>query len=341
MANLMVSDVCNLNCSYCFANQLEHSPEHFLSLADFETRLDFLQRSGIEQVRLIGGEPTLHPQFPELVRRIRQRGLLVIVFSHGLMPPAALNSLADLPLQACTVLVNMNASRQPEGPSSEEQARRLETLQRLGRRALPGFNLYSLALELDWLLPVIVQSGCQPAIRLGLAHATLQGGNRYLHPRQYPQAGRKIMTFARRAAARGVRLEFDCGFVRCMFSDQDLRDLQAAQTDIGWRCNPVLDIDLQGQALHCFPLGARAHLPLEAGTLASQLRDGLAGQLSAYRQAGIYRECSSCLFKQAGSCSGGCLAATLRRFRPGQGQVDVPDEWQPAFAPQTLTESPA
>lgn len=36
-------------------------------MEDFEWLLDFLKRSGENQVRLIGGEPTLHPQFIKFV----------------------------------------------------------------------------------------------------------------------------------------------------------------------------------------------------------------------------------------------------------------------------------
>ncbi len=53
----------------------------------------------------------------------------------------------------------------------------------------------------------------------------LAGGNAYLHPKQYPAAGARIAAFARDAAAAGVALQFDCGFVRCMFADEDLEML--------------------------------------------------------------------------------------------------------------------
>jgi molybdenum cofactor biosynthesis enzyme MoaA len=77
MANLVVADACNLKCAYCFArDHMQASKDNaapaFISLATFEARLDFLDRSGIGEIRLIGGEPTLHPQFPEMIRRARR-----------------------------------------------------------------------------------------------------------------------------------------------------------------------------------------------------------------------------------------------------------------------------
>src|SRR3989338_1928218 len=98
MANLVVSGVCNLKCAYCFAGDYLCAPSDsrapaFISLDDFEARLDFLDRSGITEIRLIGGEPTLHPRFPELIERARRRAKHILVFSHGLIPERALACL--------------------------------------------------------------------------------------------------------------------------------------------------------------------------------------------------------------------------------------------------------
>ncbi len=93
MANLAIAGVCNLRCPYCFAGSyLATSRDQgaaFVDAAAFEERLDFLERSGIPEARLIGGEPTLHPAFPDLVVAARSRGLRIPVFSHGLMPRRA------------------------------------------------------------------------------------------------------------------------------------------------------------------------------------------------------------------------------------------------------------
>lgn len=325
MANLIVSAVCNLRCAYCFAREAQPaSGAAFISLSDFDARLDFLNRSGVSETRLIGGEPTLHPQFPELVRRALARGRHLVVFSHGLIPAPALEALASVPAEACTVLVNMNAARGPAGPSEAEQRQRRATLVKLGPRALPGWTIAAPSFRLDDLLPEILETGCRPVLRVGLAQPVLGGANRWLHPKQYPGVGARLAAFARRAAEAGIRLELDCGFVRCMFTDAELQTLTQAQTDFGWRCSPVLDIDLDGRARHCFPLGNFAHVALSDAGQASGLREALARQTRPHRLAGVYKECSACPFKLSGECPGGCLAATLRRFRDAPIRLTVP-----------------
>ena len=98
MTNLIISRVCNFQCNFCFAYQSQaHSKKDvsskFVSFKAFEAQIDFLDRSGIDEVRLIGGEPTLHPHLPELVEIGRRRNKHIRIFSHGLMTEKVLTCL--------------------------------------------------------------------------------------------------------------------------------------------------------------------------------------------------------------------------------------------------------
>lgn len=339
MANLAITSVCNQRCDYCFTvdhfeDELgSHGPGgmqangRFLSMGAFEARLDFLRRSQIPEVRLLGGEPTLHPRFPALIELAAAKGMQVVVFTNGLMPESALDCLASLPPDRCTVMVNVN---QPGGtnPNGSHQ-RRLRTAQRLGQRALLGFNIYQPGFQLDFLIPFIAEAGCKPAVRLGMAHPCLSGDNLYIHPAQYRTIAVKIVRFARAAAGYGVTLDLDCGFVRCMFSDADLDALRAAGAKVGWRCSPILDIDLNGDVIHCFPLSRLTSLPLAPDSDATAMRAALEEWTEPYRKAGVFKECSTCHFKATGECPGGCLAATMRRFRHTPFTLRVPAEVSP------------
>jgi MoaA/NifB/PqqE/SkfB family radical SAM enzyme len=323
MANLVISEVCNLDCAYCFASEHMRQVKDghsaaFISLEDFEARLDLLDQLGIQEARLIGGEPTLHPQFNELVKRARQRGKKIAVFSHGVLSERALDCLASLPVEACSVLVNMNAvGRKPKG----ERSRREAVVRKLGARVLMGFNIYQVDFNADDLLPLILETGARKAIRLGLAQTTLEGHNDCLHPKQYPLVAAKIVRLAQRSNSLGISLEFDCGFVRCMFTEAELEDLRQAKVKIGWHCGPVPDIDLHGEMLHCFPLANHIHTSIGCIIHLDELIDVLSAQASLYRMAGIYRECSICRYKHSGECSGGCLANTRIRFHESSRRV--------------------
>ena len=331
MANLVISERCNLACSYCFARssmdeQRGSIPGHanpFIDLETFENWLDFLDRSNIDEIRLIGGEPSLHPRFQEVIQRAMKRGKHILIFTHGLLSKNALACLQVLPPDRVTVLVNMNASRHVRGPSLRENARRRVTLLRLGRRVQLGFTICQPDFDLDYLLPLIQETGCQKSVRLGIAQPVLDGRNQYLHPKQYISVGRRLAGWAERAGSAGVWVEFDCGFVRCMFSENDLERLRQVGAGIAYRCNPILDIGLNEKALHCFPLAGAFHTDLKLTLTADELRAILVEETRSYRLAGIYKECTACRYKVSGECMGGCLAAAIRRFQPAKININL------------------
>jgi MoaA/NifB/PqqE/SkfB family radical SAM enzyme len=299
--------------------------QKYISLETFELHLEFLERSKINQVRLIGGEPTLHPKFSKLIDRAEQTGKHIVVFTNGIMPGSALQRLSHLPLDACTILVNTSASR-PDGKlSKEESEKQRRTIFELGSRVVLGFNISRLKFDLEPLIQLIEDANCRKEIRLGLAQPQSTGQNCYLHPKQYPAAGRKIVGAARLASDLGIFFSFDCGFVRCMFSEEDLNFLRSVNTDIGWRCNPILDITLDGKAIHCYPLGEGCQLQVTEEVNAAELRQELAKKFAYLRPAGIYPECSTCAYKESGECTGGCLGGVTRRLRRSSVQITVPD----------------
>lgn len=69
--NLMISNYCNLHCSYCFAQEEMHSKAaQNVTMENLEKYLDLLKRSNFREARLIGGEPTLHPDLEKIIDKI-------------------------------------------------------------------------------------------------------------------------------------------------------------------------------------------------------------------------------------------------------------------------------
>lgn len=295
----------------------------FLSVDDFRRRLGFLRASGIGQVRLLGGEPTLHPEFPVLVALALEGGFSLMVFSHGLMPRRALDCLLEVPEDRSTVLVNLTAARTVRGPTEAEARWRRRTLERLGRRAMVGVNLATLPFDGTAVLRVVRETGCRPSVRVGIALPVLDGDNLYLPPKRYRAAGRQLVHFIRKAISVGVGVECDCGWVPCMFSPSEHDLLRRLGWQGAWHCGPILDVDLDGRVLHCFPL-ARLGRRWEKGDTASALRSELDAEGAPYRSAGLFPECQDCGYRHRGVCRGGCLAAVRRRFRPAVVRLRVP-----------------
>ena len=71
---------CNISCRDCYNLQ----PDYIKPLPEIEAQLDALMRlRRLQSVSIVGGEITLHPTLVEIVRRVRQRGLFVELFTNG------------------------------------------------------------------------------------------------------------------------------------------------------------------------------------------------------------------------------------------------------------------
>lgn len=82
---------CNLVCTYC--NEFDKTSPPVPAPVMLR-RIDKLCELGTTIVTFSGGEPTLHPDLPELIRRVRERGVIATVITNGyLLTPEYIRSL--------------------------------------------------------------------------------------------------------------------------------------------------------------------------------------------------------------------------------------------------------
>lgn len=82
--NIYLTNACNLHCVHCFMNAGVKLDRELTSEKWKEVLTDFYAEGG-EYVTFTGGEPTMYPQFEEVVMFAHQTGLKVTVLSNGLL----------------------------------------------------------------------------------------------------------------------------------------------------------------------------------------------------------------------------------------------------------------
>lgn len=90
-----ITNRCNLYCKHCFNRSGEGSVQE-LPLADLLNLFDQMQEMGVTDIRISGGEPTLHPDFPVIVVEANRRGLRVSVNTHGQYTTRVRKQVANL-----------------------------------------------------------------------------------------------------------------------------------------------------------------------------------------------------------------------------------------------------
>ena len=71
---------CNLSCTYC--NEFDSSSKP-VSTEEMLRRVDLLAALGTATVTISGGEPLLHPELDQIIKRIRSHGMLAGLITNG------------------------------------------------------------------------------------------------------------------------------------------------------------------------------------------------------------------------------------------------------------------
>lgn len=91
LAHIIPIRRCNLSCAYCNEYDKVSTP---VPTAEMARRIDLLAALGTEIITFSGGEPLLHPDLDELIRRIRWHGCIATLITNGyLLSPERIRQL--------------------------------------------------------------------------------------------------------------------------------------------------------------------------------------------------------------------------------------------------------
>jgi MoaA/NifB/PqqE/SkfB family radical SAM enzyme len=79
-AHLIPTRRCNLSCAYCNEYDDHSAP---VPTVDVLRRVDLLAGLGTSIVTMSGGEPLLHPDLDEIIRRVRLHGMIATLITNG------------------------------------------------------------------------------------------------------------------------------------------------------------------------------------------------------------------------------------------------------------------
>lgn len=78
---------CNLSCKACYARGLQQEVgREDMSVEDFDKLTDHALSLGWRKVRFLGGEPTIHPRFPEMLDICYRKGIDISMPTNNLFP---------------------------------------------------------------------------------------------------------------------------------------------------------------------------------------------------------------------------------------------------------------
>jgi MoaA/NifB/PqqE/SkfB family radical SAM enzyme len=103
--------VCSLRCPGCWLamerdDVWERPPARTMPDDLLEAALDFGHALGVSRLSLLGGEPTLHPDLPTIVKRARHRGYQASITTNGVCSPVRLAGVLESGLDGVSFSVD-------------------------------------------------------------------------------------------------------------------------------------------------------------------------------------------------------------------------------------------
>jgi MoaA/NifB/PqqE/SkfB family radical SAM enzyme len=149
--DLLLTDACNLRCSYCpiwGENSALPAPAAFMDL-DGALRLIESVAAFRPMIRLFGGEPFIHPAWPQVVAAVRAQGLHCTAVSNGMRLAKEADEIVQSGLLAVGISLDTDSSVNDalRGNGSLATIRRglqavAETKQRMGSQT-PQIEIYT------------------------------------------------------------------------------------------------------------------------------------------------------------------------------------------------------
>ncbi len=318
--NILITNYCNQNCPFCFARteMKKTTIDREMSLKDFEDVLKKMKRNKIDTVKLLGGEPTLHSKFEEIIKMSLNYFSNVQVFTNGIISDDKASFLADY-----FPRVKLTVNIMTPGFLIQKNIRQLviKRLNEFSRRTEVTLSLTidtatDISLILKTITPHVIKQ--VTGIRIGFANP-IAGEKNFLTFEQFPKIGKQLYLLIKavKSVNPRIKLSLNCGFTRCMFTDKQYDYL--ARNDLiisGWGCfgkGSSMDIQTNLSAFHCFPL-SKNQPSLKENSLNAVNRRLLKNRYTYWTETSL-KECKKCLFygHVPGKCPGPCIAFLINQ----------------------------
>ena len=314
MANIALTNKCNLKCSYCFACDYREGEGENLTLSDFENILDFCAPDG--EVGLIGGEPLLHKEIDKFLDILSwdDRFKRVTLFTNGLLIKEHIEALF---IPKLTVLINVNSSKDISTLAFQRVREGIEALVKrgMGHQITLGINVYEENQDFSDFLSIVKEYGFKK-IRLSVVIPNERQGSGIDY---FYKMKPTLLALYRELAALSCAPCYDCNAIpECVYTEEEKAFLQTLpfaneyerQIFMGERsvCSPVIDIYPDYSATRCFGCYGMKKADIRDFKCITDLRNHFFMEIDSKLVHSYSRkECKDCYKHKTFACFGGCL----------------------------------
>lgn len=318
---IALNNSCNSKCPYCFAGNMGIDKTTNITIDNFKKILNKMALDGDKLLTLLGGEPTIHPQFEEILNISNEYCEMfdwnLLVLTNGVN----IYKYINLFQKNANFLINVNNINTLGPKQCEELLKSLDALRDNGfiepqsSSVTLGCNLHIECSDYNYFWEIVDIYGTKK-IRVSVASPQ---NNEYLHNRDsYFKIMKPVfMEFVNNAYERNVELILDCSQIPpCYFSPAELYmvvKVAGTGTDPLGKCEPLFEVMPDMTVSCCF------------GDKNYKNSKHTVDDFKIFREAGDYfrdmrfmdmknnyhlEKCFDCLLAKNNLCFGGCFGFT-------------------------------
>ncbi len=314
--NLLITNYCNQNCSFCFAKREMGNGAlgKEMEIDDFKKLLEDVSWNKKQRgIKLLGGEPTLHSRLFEMIDLAVKHNLFVQIFTNGIINRVKRQKLASYGNHIGYTFNIMTPAFQTDRKVRTEVKNTVMELANKSRITL------SITLDQSFNMKPFFNTANSSFlkhvnnIRIGFSNPEVGAHNRYVFE-SFPKVGSIFVDFIKTAREKGFLGEFhtNCGFTRCMFTQQQYDYVGSEISHIRWGCfgkESSMDVSVDLHAFHCFPLSEKKRIDLKKHDFLKANKELMKERMTSWSSL-KNNMCKKCRFYGYGEegCPGPCLA---------------------------------
>lgn len=317
---IAINNNCNSNCPYCFAGKMGIDNATNISLENIRKIFDWMVLNQDRILIILGGEPTLHPQFAEIMELANlyqaEHSWDILILTNGIL----LEKYLDVFSKNTTFLINVNSPETLKGLETYNKMRKSlralyqkrKFLQEKNLKFTLGCNLCKEITDYQFFWDIVDELNCNN-VRVSVASPQ---NNEYINDRDsYFNLMKPVfLNFIFECCKRKVIANTDCSLIPpCYFSGEEMHFVLNAISKVydvsGFFCSMIYQVLPDMTISSCFGNKdfEKNKSKLDDFINKKQLDQHFYNMFLRNVNAKRSDKCKTCLLGNSHICMGGCL----------------------------------
>ncbi|WDV45519.1 radical SAM protein [Clostridiaceae bacterium M8S5] len=326
MANIMINSECNLRCTYCFVNDFNYNKGNNITLENFKIAVDFITAdNNNEHIGIIGGEPTLHPQFDKILDYLADNEKVekVIIFTNGILIDKFWDKIAHPKMKILVNCNNEDIIGRKNYSKLVANLKKAVSLKNLKEKIALGINLYKPDMDCTYIFELINMLKIDK-LRLSVVVPNFKLDEEFDALQYYTTMKNVTLKVIIEALEMGITPYFDCNKMPlCVFDEEDRRKMLKISKkkisnviNLKSNCDPIIDILQDLTAIRCFGLSDILRVDISNFSNIVDIRNYFKYKIDDYSYlVKSSNQCQNCYNRIVKKCNSGCLTYKIEKIK--------------------------